>query len=133
MMITLRELIRENNALPLEKRRTKYDLLVSAGYPETKARALADILVEDNNFKIINNRGFDVESAKLVVQEIAHDTSIKPEVRLKAAEDIFKVHGLFKEGPESNDKASAILAQLLSDMFHRSESRPKIVETKEIN
>ncbi len=123
----LRENIRLNNALPVSKRRSRYEVLISSGYSEHRARALADILVEQDKFKEIKNKGFDEESAKLVIQEIAHDEHVKPEVRLKAAEDMLKVLGLFRESPSPSDSTGTILAQLLTDMFKRSENKPKIV------
>lgn len=72
-----------------------------------------------------NSKGFDTDSAKYIIQEIAHNTNNKPEVRLKAAETILKVTGAYKENDEQDGSAS-ILAQLLSDMFKSSENKPKI-------
>jgi len=125
-ILILRTLVKENLALPVSARRSQYDLLLAAGYQEQRARSLSNILVQNGKRIIVAERGFDVESAKLVVSELAHDELVKPEVRLKAAEDMLKVLGIFKESPDFGEGASAILAQLLSDMFKASENRPKI-------
>lgn len=128
----LRAKIRDNALLPVEKRLSRYELFVSAGYPESHARALTDMLVENDKFKHVANKGFDADSAKLVIQEIAHDPLVRPEQRLRAAEDMLKVLGLFREG--GNDSpTSTILAQLLRDMFKASETRPKIIEVENLN
>ncbi len=123
----LKQLILLNLQLPIEARKSKLDILIEAGYPEKRAKALADILVEGGKETIINKRGFDENSAKKVISELAHDENIKPEVRLKAAEDMLKTLGLFREQPPDGG-AATIMAQLLSDIFKRSESRPKIIE-----
>ena len=123
----LKKLICQNLELPVEARKSKLDLLIEAGYPEKRARALADILVEGSKTTIISKRGFDEQSAKKVISEIAHDENIKPEVRLKAAEDMLKVLGIYRDTP-SDGGAATIMAQLLSDIFAKSESRPKIIE-----
>jgi hypothetical protein len=123
----LKMLIFRNLQLPAEARSSKYELLLEAGYPEIKARALADILVEGDKETRLKRRGFDENSAKKVISDIAHDETIKPDVRLKAAEDMLKVLGVFRDNEGGSEKTSGILAQLLSDIFHKSESRPKIV------
>ncbi|MBI2062162.1 MAG: hypothetical protein HYT64_00490 [Candidatus Yanofskybacteria bacterium] len=128
-IMLLRQLVKDNSKLPVNKQKSRYDLLLSAGYSEHKARALCSILTENGVTIEVPQKGFDVNSAKLVISELAHDENIKPEVRLKAAEDILKVFGVFSEGGGGDGKASEILAQLLHDMFKRSESRPKIIKT----
>ena len=123
----LKRLILENNSLPIEARRSKLTLLIEAGYPEEKARMLADILVEGGKETILPKRGFDENSAKKVISDIAHDENNKPDVRLKAAEDMLKILGVFKE-PDKDGGAATIMAQLLKDIFDRSENSPKIIE-----
>lgn len=123
----LKEIIARNNELPPEKRVTKYDILIEAGYSHEVASALSGQLIQNGKVKVIPQKGFDADSAKLVLQELMHDSLVKDEIRLKAAEDTLKIHGEFKDGSEgSPGSTSAILAGILRDIFNSSTKNSKV-------
>ena len=124
-MARLKELMDENLKRPPEERITKYDLLIQAGYSQEVAASLTGQLIQNGKIRVIPQKGFDSDSAKLVLQELMHDPTVKEETRLKAAEDTLKIHGEFKDGSENAPgTTSAILAGILRDIF--DSNKPKI-------
>lgn len=58
------------------------------------ARVLGSrLLTSDNIQKELKKLGFDSNNAKRVISEILNDESLEPKDRIKAAENVFKVHG----------------------------------------
>lgn len=123
----LKSLILQNQELEPGERKSKYELLVLAGFPDDVAKALSGVLIENGVQKIIPMRGVDTDGAKLVLQEIMHDPSAKDDVRLKAAEDTLKLTGALRE-PENGDKTSQILAGILRDIASDSRDRTRLYE-----
>lgn len=122
-------LLQQERLLPVEQRMSKVELLIAAGYPSSRAMALANTLIENGKETIIVKRGFDQNSAKLTIQELTHDETLKPELRLKGAELMAKATGLLKDAP-TGDGASTILAGMLRDIFNNSSSTPKVVSVQ---
>ena len=77
-----------------KKPQNKKELLVSAGYDETTAKATPALIIEQKGVQqALIERGFTEDNAKRVVAEILEDKYTAPAVRLKAADMIFEVHG----------------------------------------
>lgn len=128
----LKKLAEKNSLLPEEKQKNRYELLLEAGYSKEKARSIENILVENDSETQLKNRGFDANSAKLVIQEIAHDKSLNPDIRLKAAKEMLEVLGLRKSGGDHGEVANT-LANILQDIYKNSENRPKLLTVNEVN
>ncbi len=75
-------------------------LLEKAGYTKTVAEATPGRIMEQAGVKeALNDFGFNVDNAKMVVAKIMMSDHSDDNPRLKAAEMVFKVHGAFpKEG-----------------------------------
>ena len=71
-------------------------LLESVGYDKTTATKAPKRTFEQKGVKEeLKARGFDEDSAKAVVKEILHNVEVKPDTRLRAAEQVFKVQGSY--------------------------------------
>lgn len=127
----LKSLLEEESKLPPEQRTPKYDLMIAAGFPIEVAQAVCGMLIQNGKVKVISRKGFDEDSAKLVIQEIMHDPAAKEETRLKAAEDVLKIEGGFDAG-RTGDQTSQILAGLLRDIFQHNTNRSKVLEVEQI-
>lgn len=72
-------------------------LAVKNNYPvknEETARAMgSELLTFPNVQEELRKLGFDSNNAKRVISEILNDVSLEPKDRIKAAENVFKVHG----------------------------------------
>ncbi len=112
------ELINKNHVLPPALQKSRFTMLVEAGYPYDKAISLCNILFEnDHATREIRHRGFDANSAKLTMQEIMHDERTSPETRLKAATETLKVLGEYDDPETPKDKTANILADILRDVM----------------
>ena len=109
----------------------KYQRLIDSGYTEERALLLSKSLVQDGEETEVDNLGYDENSAKLVVQEIAHDRSIKPDTRLKAAETMLSTLGVLKPKGTS-DQVALTLAEILQEIYRNSEGKPKVLTVKEV-
>lgn len=117
------EAIEKNRTLPPALQKSKFALLIDAGFPYDKAIQLSNLLFENGKVKHeIRHRGFDADSAKLTMQEIMHDERNTAEVRLKAATETLKVLDEYK-GKNEGDSTSQILAGLLRDIFDANKNR----------
>ena len=95
----LAKVIIENSTIdnPLNKGQ----MLEKVGYAKSVAEAKAsDILESDGVKEELISQGFTEENAKQVVQEIMMDSTKDPSSRLKATDQVFKVHGSY--APEKN-------------------------------
>lgn len=127
----LRALVQRNRTLPAGQQLTRYELAIEAGFDEDRARALDNRLIQNQKETKVETRGFDADSAKLVIQEIAHDSETKAETRLKAAELMLEVLGV-KKKPSDSSQVALTLANILQDIFDKSEGRPKLISVKEV-
>lgn len=85
-----------------QRPRQKKDLLVSAGYDETTASASPGRTIAQKGVrKALEARGFSEDSAKKVVESIMLNEKVDPNARLKATDQVFKVHGSY--APEKHD------------------------------
>lgn len=55
------------------------------------------ILESEGLKEALNELGFSEEGAKKVVEEIMYDKKVKADARLKATDQVFKVHGSYNE------------------------------------
>lgn len=77
-----------------KKPKNKKELLVSAGYDVITAEASPGRTLEQKGVEeALEDRGFSIENAKRVVQSILNNEKIKPDSRLKASDQVFKVLG----------------------------------------
>jgi len=92
--IKLAEAIIENSAK--EKPETKQAVLEKVGYSPVTARSSAAVVLEHEGVKVaLEERGFNVDNAKRVVAKILDSDDEKAADRLRAAEQIFQVHGAY--------------------------------------
>ena len=76
------------------KKLNKKELVVSSGYSEITGIAHAgEIIAQKGVQEELENLGFDIDSAKKVVQSILKRG--REENRLKAAQEVFKVEGAY--------------------------------------
>ncbi|MCK9370260.1 hypothetical protein M0R04_10170 [Candidatus Dojkabacteria bacterium] len=121
------ELIDKNRMLPPALQRSRFSLLIDAGFPYEKAIKLSNILFDNDGSAIqIKHRGFDSNSAKLTIQEIMHDERASAETRLKAATESLKINGAYKDPEDRGDKTSEILAGVLRDVIDIGKSRSRV-------
>ncbi len=79
-----------------KRRKNKKELLVLAGYDETTAESIPGIIMEQVGVKQeLMALGFNENSAKQVVQEIMLNPKVDANTRLKATDQVFKVHGSY--------------------------------------
>lgn len=76
----------------------KKELVVLSGYDETTAEKQVPAVFEQKGVKeALADLGFTEENAKKVVSEIMLDSKKDPNARLKATDQVFKVHGSYNE------------------------------------
>jgi D-alanyl-D-alanine dipeptidase len=109
-----------------EKPLTKQELVVSSGYTPAQAKAKMHEITESKGVReALNDFGFTEDNAKMVVAEILLKSEAQDKDRLKAAEQVFKVHGTYapvknvnvnlNTDNESRGKAKEIIRGYLSD------------------
>lgn len=100
-------------ALKEGKKMTKEALLVSAGYTPETADASAKRTFEQKGVQeALKKRGFHPDAAKDVVSEIMHNPEAKDENRLRAASEVFKVHGSYAAEKTVNLALTGTIDQL---------------------
>ena len=120
-MATLRQkeaakLIVEN--VKLKKPLSAGKLLEKVGYGKIRqdpSRILKSIGVQEE----LKTWGFDEESAKKVVSELMHSPKVDPSARLKATDQVFKVHGSY--APEKKDVRKVVI-NIHSEIKEKAES-----------
>jgi hypothetical protein len=90
----------ENNQL--DKPLSAGQVLKSVGYGTGLQNSPKRVLESEGVKTELIALGFDPENAKKVVGEILDDESIEPQHRLKAAEQVFKVHGSYAAEKHAN-------------------------------
>jgi hypothetical protein len=106
--------------LKRKKPLNKQELVISSGYAVKTAEGHApDIMVQEgvkNELKIL---GFDEDSAKKVVSEIMLNPKEKAEARLKATDQVFKVHGSYEDTKNGAGKTIVInIPKEVSESFN---------------
>lgn len=76
----------------------KKELLVSSGYGEISAKASAGFIIDQKGvLEALEDYGFSVDNAQKVVAEILLNPKNDPNARLKASDQVFKVHGKYND------------------------------------
>ena len=71
-------------------------MLEKVGYSKNMAEARSkDVLESEGVREALNDFGFNENNAKRVVAEILLDTKVDPGNRLRASQEVFKVHGSY--------------------------------------
>lgn len=77
-------------------RKNKKELVVSSGYSEVSAESSAHLILEEKGVKEeLRELGFTEENAKNVIGEILLNKKVKPDTRINAAKEVFKVEGSY--------------------------------------
>lgn len=77
-------------------------LLANVGYAKNTAEAIPKKIINAKGVRdALRAKGFSEKAADDVVKEILHDKRIKPEVRLNAADKVYKRFGSYS--PEKHD------------------------------
>jgi len=93
------------------KRLNKKDLLVLSGYDVLTATHNPKPTLEANGVQEeLEALGFDEDSAKKVVSEILLDRRVKPDTRINAAKEVFKVSGSYAPEKHVNYNVTPIYA-----------------------
>lgn len=86
------------------KKMNKKELLVSSGYALKSATSVPSKILEQKGVvEALEDFGFSEENAKKVVSEIMLDPKKDPNARLKATDQVFKVHRSYGEGGQTNN------------------------------
>ncbi len=105
-MSTLKQKNLAENIVNNSKRKdplNKQELVVSSGYSPTTADGHANQIIEQEGVKeALADLGFTEENAKKVVSEIMLNPEEDSNARLKATDQVFKVHGSYNEAGEGN-------------------------------
>lgn len=108
----LAKLIVENatRAKPLNKK----EMLVSVGYTTNVAEVKAKDIMEQKGVKEeLEILGFNEHSAMKVVEEIMNNKDYDPSARLKATDQVFKIHGTY--APEKSIVANIQVNEVKRD------------------
>lgn len=87
------KLIIENETLDIPK--TGGEIVESSGYGVSMKKNPQVVLESDGVKEALINYGFSEDNAKQVVSEIMLDSDNDPNARLKATDQVFKVHGSY--------------------------------------
>ncbi len=87
------KLIIENTNL--DEPKTGGEIVESSGYGVSMKKNPQVVLNSDGVKEELEILGFTEHNAKTVVTEILLNTKIKPETRINAAKEVFKVHGSY--------------------------------------
>lgn len=88
------KLIIENSKL--DKPLNGGQMLEKVGYAKSMTTAkVSDVLESEGVKEELNKLGFSEEGAKKVVESILYDEEVDANARLKAADQVFKVHGSY--------------------------------------
>lgn len=113
------------NNLSKEEPLNKQELVVSSGYSEASAKSSAHLILEQKGVQDeLKALGFDEDTAKSVVGNILVDEKVAPKDRLRAASEVFKVHGSYAPEKQINlnveveaDENVREAARLLNDSY----------------
>lgn len=124
------ELIIENATL--DKPLNGGEMLAKVGYSESMQTAKVNDVLESEGVKeALEDLGFTEDNAKKVVGQILLNEKVEPNARLKAADQVFKVHGTY--APEKHESKSIhvnITPQLLEVAKKYEEELNKVEDEK---
>ncbi len=83
------------DAMALDNPPTGGEIVESSGYGKSMSLYPARVIDTPGVKEALNDLGFSEENAKRVVGRILLDESIDPSARLKASDQVFKVHGSY--------------------------------------
>lgn len=87
-------------------------LLESVGYPKSTATTYPGKVIKQVGVQEeLEALGFNEDGAKRVVEEILYDRRVKPDTRINAAKEVFKVSGSYAPDKTINLNLDAELAQ----------------------
>lgn len=82
--------------LKRKKPKNKKELVVSSGYSITTAtKQIPAVFEQKGVLEALNDYGFNEDNAKRVVSEIMLNSDNDPNARLKATDQVFKVHSTY--------------------------------------
>lgn len=103
----LAEIIVENATL--DKPLNKGEMLSKVGYAPNVAKHRPSAIMESEGvIEALEDLGFTETNAKKVVSEIMLNEAIDPTTRLRATDQVFKVHGSYNE-PEGGGKTLIVV------------------------
>ena len=94
------KLIIENATV--DKPKTGGEIVESSGYGVSMKKNPQVVLESDGVKEALNDYGFNEDNAKRVVAEILLDKRVKPDSRLKASDQVFKVHSTYAPEKHTN-------------------------------
>lgn len=87
----------------------KKQMLVSVGYKKSVAETKPNEIMEQAGVTdALDDLGFNLNNAKRVVAEILLKSDNDPGVRLKASDQVFKVHGAYTDNDKPNNNVLII-------------------------
>lgn len=138
--IKLAQLIIENSSANVK--RPHKELMLQAGYSAKTAPLPGRTMRQEGVRRALTYLGFSEIGAKRVVSEIMYSQKVKPDTRLDAAREVFKVYGSYApektanmnmnmemmSNPTEDDKAAIaeFHAQLKANMQKRSMDKAKV-------
>lgn len=87
------KLIIEN--VSLDNPKTGGEIVESSGYGVSMKKNPQVVLESDGVKEALDDYGFNENNAKQVVAEILLDRRVKPDTRINASKEVFKVHGTY--------------------------------------
>lgn len=110
----------------LDKPLNKGQLVEMGGYSKTVADAKPQHIIDQQGVKeALRDFGFTEDNAKMVVSEIMLDSKRDPNARLKATDQVFKVHGSYKHEEEGN---KTLIIQITPETANRYALTPSDTE-----
>lgn len=96
--------------LESDKPKNKKEMLVSVGYKESTAETKpSDIIESEGVQEALADLGFSEDNAKKVVSDIMLNDEVDPNARLKATDQVFKVHGSYVADKNGGNKTLVVM------------------------
>ncbi len=109
-------LIIEN--MTLDKPMTGGEIVESSGYGVSMKKNPQVVLESDGVKEELELAGFSLNNAKRVVTEIMLDDKQKAEARLKATDQVFKVHHAYEDGSGGTRPINLVIPIQVSQSFN---------------
>jgi hypothetical protein len=118
--------------ITLDEPKTGGEILEEVGYGPGMVKNPGKIVESEGVYKALAEQGFTVDNAKGVVAEILLNKSSKDADRLKAAENVFKIHGSF--APEKSMNLNLVVdATKSQDLIEMAKQMSKQIKEANIN
>lgn len=114
-------LIIEN--MTLDKPMTGGEIVESSGYGVSMKKNPQVVLESDGVKEELELAGFSLSNAKRVVTEIMLDDKQKAEARLKATDQVFKVHHAYEDGSGATRPINLVIPIQVSQSFNINEKQ----------